>query len=134
MFIILANNWLLEPSIKFLSASNSFISSENLQLAPSGQFQLEYLRKIPSVVFFSPSRAMSSARIFTPLLFQTAFPEYDPERVYVSDIKKTLAWYNLLLDKGMIEFGEESAEETNTEGNAEEEKKEKETEKHEKQS
>ena len=29
-------------------------------------------------------------------------PEYDEERVYASDIKKVLKWYNLLLEKGKI--------------------------------
>lgn len=34
--------------------------------------------------------------------FETVLPEYDKERVYVSDIKKVLSWYNLLLEKGLI--------------------------------
>ena len=32
---------------------------------------------------------------------------YDEERVYPSDIKKILQWYNLLLSKKMISFSEE---------------------------
>ncbi|MCU0370535.1 MAG: DUF5606 domain-containing protein [Bacteroidales bacterium] len=43
--------------------------------------------------------------------FQETIPEYDPERVYTSDMKKTLTWYNLLLEKEMLEFHEENAEE-----------------------
>jgi hypothetical protein len=39
--------------------------------------------------------------------FGEAVPEYDPERVYVSDMKKALGWYNLLLEKNMMEFEEE---------------------------
>ena len=34
--------------------------------------------------------------------FETILPDYDKERVYPSDIKKLLNWYNLLLDKGLI--------------------------------
>lgn len=41
--------------------------------------------------------------------FVLAIPEYDPERVYVSDIKKALTWYNLLTEKGLMEFSEEEA-------------------------
>lgn len=34
--------------------------------------------------------------------FETILPDYDRERVYISDIKKVFAWYNLLLEKEMI--------------------------------
>lgn len=34
--------------------------------------------------------------------FETILPDYDSERVYVSDIKKVFAWYNLLLQKELI--------------------------------
>ena len=63
--------------------------------------------------------------------FAEAIPEYDPERVYVSDMKKALAWFNLLLEKGLMEFTEEEAEpEKGKEGEvAEDEKNEPEIEK-----
>jgi len=47
--------------------------------------------------------------------FLEAIPEYDPERVYVSDMKKTLAWYNLLLEKEMLDLSEEETEEPEVE-------------------
>jgi len=34
--------------------------------------------------------------------FMEILPEYDSERVYPSDIKKVLSWYNLLQSKGMV--------------------------------
>jgi hypothetical protein len=34
--------------------------------------------------------------------FTEILPEYDSERVYPSDIKKFLNWYNLLQSKGMV--------------------------------
>ncbi|MGQ1891968.1 DUF5606 family protein [Thermophagus sp. OGC60D27] len=34
--------------------------------------------------------------------FKEALPEYDEERVYVSDIKKVFTWFNLLKDKDII--------------------------------
>ena len=34
--------------------------------------------------------------------FSEIFPEYDSDRVYLSDIKKVLNWYNLLQSKGMV--------------------------------
>ena len=46
--------------------------------------------------------------------FSEILPEYDSERVYPSDIKKVLNWYNLLQSKGMVSKEEpiiENAEE-----------------------
>ena len=45
--------------------------------------------------------------------FAEVLPEYDRERVHVSDIKKVFAWYNTLLAAGFTEFKlpEEPAEE-----------------------
>jgi hypothetical protein len=37
-------------------------------------------------------------------------PDYDKERVYVSDIKKLVSWYNLLNEKGMIDLVEDKKE------------------------
>ena len=36
--------------------------------------------------------------------FAEVLPEYDRERVHVSDIKKVFAWYNLLVSVGITEF------------------------------
>lgn len=46
--------------------------------------------------------------------FMEILPEYDSERVYPSDIKKVLNWYNLLQSKGLVSKEEpkiENAEE-----------------------
>ena len=50
--------------------------------------------------------------------FTEILPDYDKDRVYVSDIKKVVMWYNLLVNKDVFKFGEE---ETNTEETTEEE-------------
>jgi hypothetical protein len=49
--------------------------------------------------------------------FTEMVPEHDSERVYTSDIKKVLSWYNLLLEKELLNFDEEeeSKEENETE-------------------
>jgi hypothetical protein len=36
--------------------------------------------------------------------FAEVLPEYDRERVHVSDIKKALSWFNALVAAGMTEF------------------------------
>ena len=43
--------------------------------------------------------------------FEEIVPEYDKDRVYVSDIKKVLLWYNILLEKEMLDFSKEESEE-----------------------
>ena len=46
--------------------------------------------------------------------FEEAVPEYDRERVYTSDIKKVIKWYNLLHANDMLDFTEEEEEEAET--------------------
>ncbi len=43
--------------------------------------------------------------------FKEVLPEFDEERVYVSDIKKVLKWYNMLHDLQLLNFEEEKEEE-----------------------
>lgn len=42
-------------------------------------------------------------------------PNYDRDRVHVSDIKKLITWYNLLVNAGLTDFEEEVSEEAATE-------------------
>ncbi len=39
--------------------------------------------------------------------FEQILPDYDRSRVYTSDIKKVVLWYNLLLKKELLNFDEE---------------------------
>ena len=40
-----------------------------------------------------------------------ALPEWDSERIYVSDIKKLVSWYNILLAHGLVSENEEDEKE-----------------------
>ena len=42
--------------------------------------------------------------------FALVLPNYDKEKVYASDMKKVVNWYNILLDNGMMTFEEEKKE------------------------
>ena len=46
-------------------------------------------------------------------------PTFDRDRVYPSDIKKLIVWYNLLVASGMTDFEETPAAETKEESKAE---------------
>lgn len=48
--------------------------------------------------------------------FEKVVPEYDKDRVYVSDIKKVLLWYNTLQQKELLNFSEEEGKEEKGEG------------------
>jgi len=47
--------------------------------------------------------------------FAEILPNYDRERVYVSNMKKVITWYNILNDQKLIDLVEETNEEENTE-------------------
>lgn len=55
-------------------------------------------------------------------LFEAVLPEYDRERVYDSNIRKVVQWYNLLHEKGLVdlELSEREKAELEADGKAEE--------------
>jgi len=50
--------------------------------------------------------------------FREIMPEFDEDRVYISDIKKIINWYNLLQPKGFVSL-EKLSEEDDTEQDSE---------------
>ncbi len=42
--------------------------------------------------------------------FEEILPEFDKDRVYISDIKKVIIWYNQLHDKNLLDFTEPADE------------------------
>jgi hypothetical protein len=51
--------------------------------------------------------------------FEQIIPDYDKERVYVSHMRKVIGWYNLLIEKGILDYSEEVVTETKSEENIE---------------
>ena len=43
--------------------------------------------------------------------FAKVLPDFDRDRVHVSDIKKLIQWYNILIDNGITDFVDEKAPE-----------------------
>ena len=52
-------------------------------------------------VDLSPKKASQNEII---QFFTKALPNYDTDRVHVSDMRKVLAWYNILVENGITEF------------------------------
>lgn len=44
--------------------------------------------------------------------FLEMVPDFDQDRVYVSDIRKMVSWYNMLHSQGLVDFTEEKPEES----------------------
>jgi len=42
--------------------------------------------------------------------FKEIVPDYDAERVYISDIRKIISWYNLLIENQLLDFTEKEEE------------------------
>jgi hypothetical protein len=52
--------------------------------------------------------------------FFEVLPNYDEDRVYASDIKKIIQWYNILVDKEITDFLDTNSEATEAEASEEE--------------
>ena len=64
------------------------------------------------------SHKASAAELLS--FFEELVPEYDEERVYVSDIKKVFQWYNQLHQHDLLEVVEKEEEEEDGEDSGEE--------------
>lgn len=62
-------------------------------------------------------RGMSDAEVRA--YFAEVLPQYDEDRVYTTDIRKLLNWYNLLLAAGITDFAEKEEATEAEEGAAE---------------
>ena len=51
-------------------------------------------------------------------LFTKALPNWDTDRVYVSDIKRAFSWYNILVAKGLVDGNDDEAEKKEAEKTA----------------
>lgn len=52
--------------------------------------------------------------------FGEVIPDYDRERVHVSDMKKVVSWFNILVNAGMTDFRIDKSEDSNEEKKDEE--------------
>lgn len=64
----------------------------------------EVFQKISEKENGGPTISHKSSKDELEEFFFSILPEYDEDRVYPSDIKKVVQWYNLLNGKGMTQF------------------------------
>lgn len=83
----------------------------------------EVLKKIETLESGKPAIDAKSDGSALKAYFEQVVPDYDREKVYTSDIKKLISWYNLLQGKDLLELLNEPKE--TKEENSEEKKDEK---------
>lgn len=105
-----------DKTTKFISARQHNVTplesievytiSDNVRLHYVFQLMMEKEATLPLV------DAKTASKEAITNYFKTVFPEFDEERVYVSDMKKMLKWYELLKSNDLLHFEEEATEET----------------------
>lgn len=55
-----------------------------------------------------PSPSSAAPELFT--YFDTILPDFDRDRVFISDIKKIIKWFNFLKERNLLDFSAEEEE------------------------
>jgi len=100
-----------------ISASNRITSVEDIVVfTETDEVKLkEVLKKMKDVTNGEPGVDHKSPDKEIIAFFSSVLPDYDKEKVYVSDMKKMIFWYNLLQKNNMLDFeDEEKPEEEQT--------------------
>jgi len=85
----------LRSNVSLLSEISMYTYSEEKPLA-------EVMRTIAKKENNGPTPAFKDDKVLLSAYFVEILPDYDQERVYASDIKKVLNWYNILQGKGLV--------------------------------
>lgn len=97
----------LRSNVSLLSEISMYTYTEEKPL-------VEVLRAIAQLENEGPALSHKEDNAKLIAYFETVLPDYDQDRVYASDIKKVLNWYNILQAKGLVSKEEpvvENAEE-----------------------
>ena len=107
-------------------STNKIISLEDIAIfTATGEVPLkDVLKKIADKEELKQSIDPKSSNEILKSYFKEILPDFDESRVYVSDIKKVIQWYNLLQTNQMLNFTEEEtiASEEKPDGITEQEK------------
>lgn len=106
---------LIDDKIVFAaSRAHTFTPLENITIYTNDE-PIELLKILQKIKDYKSKESIPDAKAANEELksfFVKIIPNYDKERVYISDIQKIVKWYNLLEDKGVIEkLAEDKVEE-----------------------
>lgn len=93
--------------ISSLKEISVFTTGEDMPLA-------DVFKKIHEKTGGNPAPDHKSGDKDIKAFFEEALPDYDRERVYTSDLKKMLMWFNILLQNNILDFTEDTQEESAT--------------------
>lgn len=110
---IIVESLLTGKRIPAYSTSKISALSDISVFTETGEIQLKDLFKRIQESGKTLSTKASSNEI--KALFEEVLPDYDKDRVYVSDMKKIFQWYQLLNEKDLLIEDEEQAETTTDE-------------------
>lgn len=85
----------LRSNVSLLSEIAIYTYSEEIKLA-------EVFKAIAEKENNGPAISHKENEAELTAYFRTVLPEYDEDRVYVSDIRKVFNWYNMLQPKGFV--------------------------------
>ncbi|UOK41213.1 MULTISPECIES: DUF5606 family protein [Flavobacterium] len=85
----------MRSNVSLLSEISIYTYNEEVRLS-------EVFRRIAEKEDNGPAMSHKEDNAKQAAYFREILPEYDEERVYGSDIKKVLNWYNMLQAKGLI--------------------------------
>lgn len=90
---------------KVVSLGDIAIYTSNEEVPLSNVFETIYKQenKVLDASLYKTAEQLNS-------FFEKILPDYDKERVYPTDIKKIISWYNLLVNAGITEFVEQKEE------------------------
>lgn len=97
-----------------LKSNVSLLSEISVYTYEGEQPLAEIMKKIASKESNGPAISHKSDNATLAAYFKEVLPDYDEERVYPSDIKKILNWYNMIQAKGLV-VDEVAAETVETE-------------------
>ena len=103
-----------DKSTKFISARQHNVTpldsievytiGDNVRLIEVFRKMMEHEEQTP------PADPRSNDSKVIKTYFKTIFPEFDEERVYVSDMKKMLRWFDLLKENNLLQLSAEAEE------------------------
>src|SRR6476660_6735701 len=85
----------MRSNVSLLSEISMYTHTEEKPLA-------EVMRNIAKKENNGPALSHKEDNAKLLAYFKEVLPDYDEDRVYASDIKKVLSWYNLLQSKGLV--------------------------------